>query len=144
VQASALTLDLNGPRSISNAIAYSLPTQTLNTAQLTLASFSDTKPLVVPSCQFANFQLFHIAPVESNGWAVLGELAKWTPVASARVKEVDASTSDLAVSVAGQNGETVELWFVNTSVSPLAATSMKCVIAESGRATFNMPAKTCS
>ncbi|KAJ1448676.1 hypothetical protein M885DRAFT_573945 [Pelagophyceae sp. CCMP2097] len=51
-------------------------------ANVTVADF--TSSFVLPACGMADFRLCHTAPVMPNGWAYLGEPAKWVPVSTAR------------------------------------------------------------
>mmetsp|Transcript_70119 Transcript_70119/g.164983 ORF Transcript_70119/g.164983 Transcript_70119/m.164983 type:complete len:108 (+) Transcript_70119:830-1153(+) len=67
---------------------------------------------LIPASQFpSTFELWHITPTLPNGWAILGELDKWVPLASARVQEVIVSSSQVSLVLSGAPNETVTLTF---------------------------------
>jgi hypothetical protein len=88
-------------------IAWSGYKQSINlggASNVTLAKapFSATAPINVASCQYADFGLYHIAPVHPLSQAsFLGELGKWVPVSEGRVKSVEDSASGITVSLVG-------------------------------------------
>jgi len=64
-----------------------------------------------------DFTYFVVAPVLSNGWVLLGELAKYVPMSKQRFVEIDTGSRNgetwLEVTIAGQAKENVELYFMN-------------------------------
>ena len=48
-----------------------------------LGEFSERSPLHLPACGYADFGLYHAAPVAAGGVALLGEPAKLVPIAVA-------------------------------------------------------------
>eukprot|EP01064_Diplonema_japonicum_P033984 TRINITY_DN6871_c0_g1_i1.p1 TRINITY_DN6871_c0_g1~~TRINITY_DN6871_c0_g1_i1.p1 ORF type:complete len:747 (+),score=140.47 TRINITY_DN6871_c0_g1_i1:43-2283(+) len=61
-----------------------------------------------------DFDLVYIAPVKGNGWALLGELAKWVPVSAQRIASVAANGDSLSATVKGAPREEVVLTFYKT------------------------------
>jgi len=95
-----------------------------------------------------DFRLWNLAPVERNGWALLGEVAhKWVGVSPARVTAVDASSSGgMEVAVRGAAGERVTMSFAPPCAGPCAAggqpeatVSVACELPASGRALVRAP-----
>ena len=54
-------------------------------------------PLHAKRCGEIDFQLYTLAPVQWNGWALLGELNKWVSVSTARFSNLVADDSGLQV-----------------------------------------------
>lgn len=48
-----------------------------------------------------------VAPILTNGWAVLGETAKFVPIAKQRISKVDVALNSITVHISGQQGEVV-------------------------------------
>jgi hypothetical protein len=141
---SMLNLDCPGARSIPNALAYALPVN-LDTSNVTLLTFNDKTSIQIPACQYTNFQLFHVAPIEMNGWAILGELNKWVPVAAARLKSVTVQSNSVSVLLAGYPTESVTYSFVlSPTGAPAAIQEFTCKIPSSGEVTLTVPAGTCT
>ena len=76
-----------------------------------------------------------------NGWALLGDLRKWVPVAEARFSDIQADADALSVEVTGQAGEVVPVAFYDTAKG--ATVTVQCVLPESGTARAAVPAGTC-
>lgn len=57
---------------------HSVPTDTFDRKELVVAPFDATHPIVAKQCGVGDFQLFHTAPIFSSGWALVGELDKYT------------------------------------------------------------------
>ena len=68
-----------------------------------------------------------------NGWAYLGEVAKWVPVAAARTASVAFDDAGVSVVLAGAPGEALELAFYAPNKTVVSAA---CVLSESGAATL--------
>jgi len=86
--------------------------------------------LQLSACGKWDFQLWAIAPILGNGWALLGEPSKWVPVSAARFSALSYVTqgSDTSASVVatGQVGEQIDVaWLAPGSSEP---TVVKCTI----------------
>jgi len=68
--------------------------------------------VTIPACGAGDFRLYHVAPRLANGWAYLGELAKFVPVAEARTRSLRFDAAGVAVALAGAAGEVVDLTFL--------------------------------
>lgn len=103
--------------------------------------FGETSPISLPRCNASDFQLWHAAPVFSNGLAFLGEPAKWVPVATRRVLAVDAAgavggdaSATITVTLAGDPGELVTLAFAKAATAAKALTvhAVNCTLDGDG------------
>jgi hypothetical protein len=102
----------------------------------------------------ADFELLHASPVLPNGWALLGEAAKWVPVTSQRVASVTQAGATLEVVVRGTVGEAVSLSFAFSAHvaagqrleagTRLAAATATCTLPQSGKVRISMPSKACA
>jgi hypothetical protein len=90
-------------------------------------------PVTLKACNESDFSVHHVAPLFDNGWAYLGEVAKWVPVAAARTASVAFDDAGVSVVLAGAPGEAVELAFYAPNKTVVAA---KCVLTASGAATL--------
>ena len=84
------------------------------------------------ACGMADFGLVHAAPVFGNGWAYLGEPAKFVPVAEARTRSISEDAAGVSVELRGAAGEEVELAFYAPNGTVMA---VDCVLDEAGAAT---------
>jgi hypothetical protein len=101
--------------------------------------FSPSAPLRIPACGYADFGLYHIAPVfKKTGRAFLGEVGKWVPVSSARVTAVSDAAAAMTVEIVGEVAEQVELVFAQRGEGEASASagpvSVLCKIGASGEA----------
>jgi hypothetical protein len=80
-------------------IVYSLDADTLDISTLTIAAFSDAAPFSFSTCKLADFKLAHFSSTFANGYALLGDLTKWVPVAEARFSNIVVSGSSVSVLV---------------------------------------------
>ena len=125
------------------ALAYSLDASTLARGSLAVAPFDDAHPIALAPCGLADFQLVHTAPVwPQNGWALLGDLTKYVPVAEARFANVVADSNGVSVDVTGTPGEAVAVSFYNTADDSVH--TVACVLPDAGVATASVPAGTCA
>jgi hypothetical protein len=122
-------------------VAYSVNTTTMALSTLVVQPFNASSPINLPVNGETDFQLWHTAPVMSNGWAYLGELAKWVPVASARTKSIIVAGPDAAVQVDGQAGESVALSFYDSVMG--STTTLTCMLNAAGQATAVVPLGQC-
>eukprot|EP01064_Diplonema_japonicum_P022867 TRINITY_DN330_c17_g1_i1.p1 TRINITY_DN330_c17_g1~~TRINITY_DN330_c17_g1_i1.p1 ORF type:complete len:753 (+),score=190.36 TRINITY_DN330_c17_g1_i1:65-2323(+) len=83
-------------------------------------------PLTPPQSE-NDFHLTYVAPLQSNGWALLGELSKWVPVSSQRVTSVAVNGDNIEATVKGANHETVILTFYKTQ-----PVEVHCTLPSSG------------
>jgi hypothetical protein len=123
------------------ALAYSLDATSLAPATLAVAPFDAASPIRLRPCGLADFQLVHTAPVWPNGWALLGDLTKYVPVAEARFANAAAGDGGASVDVVGAPGEVVAVTFYDTSSN--APTTVTCTLPDAGVATAAVPAGTC-
>ena len=73
-------------------------------------------PLALPTCDRTDFKLFHTVPLLPNGWALIGETAKWIPISTARIRSVsytiasdseDSAAAPVTVQLSGVVNETI-------------------------------------
>ena len=109
--------------------------------------FDDSHPLAVPSCGRSDFGLFHIAPVFSNGWVLLGEMNKLVPVSEQRIRSVSETETSLSVSMKGVPGEEVIMQLWNPSESRLSPSGKvdkySCIFPSNGMLTLSVPDGNC-
>lgn len=64
-----------------------------------------------------DFAVWSLAPIERNGWSLLGELDKWVGASSARIVSVDAHEKGprggITVTMRGVEGETITVGFAD-------------------------------
>jgi hypothetical protein len=123
-------------------VAYSLNATSFDMASLVVQPFSTASPVALKTCQYADFQVWHTAPVFQNGWAYLGELTKWVPVADARTKSIDVFDTSVVVSIIGQAGEQVPLSFYDTAAGELS--TVVCTVGVDGSARAMVPGPYCA
>ena len=99
---------------------------------VTVAPFAT---LDVKACNESDFEVYHAAPVFGNGWAYLGEAAKWVPVAEARTRAVEFDDAGVTVALAGGPAELVELAFYAPNKTVVAA---NCTLSAAGTATLSV------
>jgi hypothetical protein len=63
-----------------------------------------------------------VAPVFGNGWAYLGEVAKFVTVSPQRTLEVDPTPDGILVKAAGVPGEVIDLVSLNPSLETVTRT----------------------
>ena len=120
---SVLTLD-GGRADVSTAklVAYSLNTSSLSLDSLQVQHFSETAPVtLVRDTSAVDFALWHVAPIDSSGWAFLGDLTKYVPTSSARLVSAESSATSSEVTIVGAVGESVTLTWANAAGSTEAA-----------------------
>jgi len=144
LSAGELTLDMAGARTISNSIAYSINTLSFDVSTLIMKPFDNSQALNVPACGYSDFQLWHVAPVFTSGYSLLGELSKWVPVSEGRIVEIQESESSLSVFAKGVWQEQVTLYFTQGNATNPLLIPMSCTVGSAGTVTFNVPAKTCT
>ena len=126
----------------TSAVAYAVNAATLDSASLVVQAFDDAHPIPLTRCGLADFQVWHTAPLFANGWALLGDLSKYVPVAEARFADIAADSAGVSVSVSGAAGERVPVAFYDAATG--VTTTVLCVLPASGSATAAVPAATCA
>ncbi|EDQ85462.1 uncharacterized protein MONBRDRAFT_34228 [Monosiga brevicollis MX1] len=107
-------------------VAYAMTNNyDLSGLQTLVLGADDTLPLR-KSTDDDDLELWHMAPVNSNGVAVLGDLTKWIPVAKARFPSI----TDSKITVAGGPNETVTVTLASVSGTSVS-TSAKTVTLDS-------------
>lgn len=102
----------------------------------TVSELSADKPLGIKKSDKYDFQLYTVAPVEANGWAVLGEPDKWVSISTARVVEINSDPTGTHVFIRGAYGEIVNFAFADPKGEVKV---LKCTIAETLRAHLIQP-----
>lgn len=105
----------------------------------------DAHPLRLPPATKEGFDVWSFAPVLSSGWALLGEQAKWVPVAPRRFNGISAQ-SGLTAMVHGPAGETVDVSLLPPSSPgmPPRPVSVRCVLPGGGIATLHAMPLSCA
>ena len=75
--------------------------------------FAKDAPVVLGGRALPDFQLYSLLPIESNGWALAGELNKWCGHAAARFLEVTTTPTGMLVEVVGSHNETITIGAVD-------------------------------
>ena len=104
-----LNLDTAAVNNTLPRVWYTQGTQ--RPSAVSVHAFSADAPMQLAATAENEFGLHYTAPVHANGWALLGELDKWVPVAGARFETVEAAGADLTAVVRGSDGEVVTVWF---------------------------------
>ena len=124
-------------------LAYSVNATSLDIATLAVAPFDAAHLIALKPCGLADFQLVHTAPVwPENGWALLGELTKYVPVAEARFANPTADSNGASVDITGAAGEAVAVTWYNTADA--STHTFSCALPAAGVATMSVPAGTCA
>ena len=102
----------------------------------------------------ADFELLHASPMLPNGWALVGETAKWVPVSANRVASVALAGDGLEVELRGAAGEQLALSFAHSvelaagraarEGEELPVVTVSCTFPQSGRLAVAVPAKSCA
>ena len=97
------------------------------------ALFGADQPLRIPSCDQGSFKLYHTVPMHANGWGYAGELDKWVPVSTARVRSI-ATRVAITARLSGTPGESTSVTFVNQQApkGPLALHTIQCTFGQTG------------
>merc|ERR1719181_2128671 len=85
--------------------------------------------VTIPACGAADFRLYHVAPRLANGWAYLGELSKFVPVAEARTRPLSFDVNSVSVSLSGAASEEVVVTFLAPNGTVVSA---ECVLSAAG------------
>eukprot|EP00755_Sulcionema_specki_P005652 Sspe_Gene.33353::Locus_16286_Transcript_1_1_Confidence_1.000_Length_2525::g.33353::m.33353 len=98
--------------------------------------FSASAPIKAKASSTPSFHVYYTTRTLTSGWALLGEVDKWVPVASARF----TSITDSAVGITGGEGEVVTVYF---SDSNKKVVKTLCTIPASKTATISLPTLKC-
>ena len=101
---------------------------------------SDTK-LNVAQCGKSDFQYWVIAPYFSNGYALLGELDKVTPVSEARFSGFVTSEDDVMMMISGVPTEQVSVTFYDMKNQKTVV--IACTISDFGTNQLSIADGTC-
>ncbi len=85
--------------------------------------------VTIPACGAGDFRLYHVAPRLANGWAYLGELSKFVPVAEARTRSLSFDVNSVSVSLSGAASEEVFVAFLAPNGTVVSA---ECVLSAAG------------
>ena len=101
-----------------------------------------TGTLDISECSATDFEYWSLAPIMSNGWALLGELTKVLPVSETRFVSLITEDGDIhVVYLTGEAGEIVPLTVYDTSSGATEVHS--CTIDSSGDSLFLFPHGPC-
>eukprot|EP00908_Phaeocystis_cordata_P008464 Transcript_19140.p3 GENE.Transcript_19140~~Transcript_19140.p3 ORF type:complete len:353 (-),score=104.70 Transcript_19140:44-1102(-) len=107
-------------------------------------------PPTLRRCGSADFQLWSLAPLEADGWSLLGEVNKWVGVSPARVRSIEvvrrhSGNASLVVAVRGAPGELVALAFAPPARTSgaWAAAVVECTVPSSGALVVAVPERSC-
>eukprot|EP01061_Rhynchopus_euleeides_P007092 TRINITY_DN1606_c0_g1_i4.p1 TRINITY_DN1606_c0_g1~~TRINITY_DN1606_c0_g1_i4.p1 ORF type:complete len:755 (+),score=302.52 TRINITY_DN1606_c0_g1_i4:45-2309(+) len=119
-----LNLELEAGHVRGETVAYTQ--DPVGETGLTVGAFSDAAPMGLKKSESdVAFWLHYTAPVQTNGWALLGEMSKWVPVSAKRFTAVSVSGSDLVATCAGSAGESITVSFAKDG----KATATTCTFA---------------
>ena len=115
-------VDLDASRDHVAYFGYGAPTN------VTVVHFD---ALTLKACNESDFQVHHVAPILDNGWAYLGEPAKWVPVAEKRTRALSWDDAGLRLELAGAPNEPITLAFYAPNKTLVA---VDCVLGAAGTA----------
>ncbi len=143
-------------------LVYSLPTATLDAGKIDLQILPNaSSQFSVPKTSLPEFELLHATPA-TGSVVLLGELAKWTPVSRNRIVSIDtqemgSAPSGLAVTVRGEPGESVTLYFASVEgvswesaldvgdvQGDVQVVPVKCKVGPNGTVSISAPNGSCS
>ena len=123
-------------------VVYSLNADTLDISTLSVAPFNSAQPIPFKPCGLSDFQVAHTAPLWANGWALLGDLTKWVPVAEARFSSIVVDAGGVQATLTLNEGETVEVYFYSNNGAKTVAVT--CKFSGSNAVTVRVPEGTCA
>ena len=101
--------------------------------------FGADMPIMIAKTSRADFALYHTTPLLGNGWGFVGEMDKFVPVSSARVKTISSTETSIKVLLSGAPKEEVTLTFVNGNAphvgdagGKIPLVTVKCTFGEAG------------
>jgi hypothetical protein len=119
-----------------------------NDGENTTTASTSGSGLEIPRCDRSDFKLYHVVPLLPNGWAVVGETAKWVPVSAARVRNVayshaatdgadysqtSSSSAPVTVQISGVAGENISFGFVDASSASASDLEIQYAHCQFGR-----------
>ena len=127
------------PAAASDLVPIAAGAQSVLTLRADAGEMCETRPSSNQTTRCYGFQLHAIAPVSSNGWALLGETGKFVPVSQQRIASVAVVASGgFDVAVKGKAGERVELGAVDVDVGGVAPVYVGAVIGAGGTAVIQL------
>jgi hypothetical protein len=112
-------------------------------APTNVSVFDSNNPLRLAPNGKADFKFYHIAPVFSNGWAVLGETDKFISVSHPRFNHVNVDSNGIYVDLRGVYNEKITIYFAQKSSSTYTVVSYGCVVPETGIVGIQVPGGKC-
>eukprot|EP01012_Entosiphon_sulcatum_P028632 TRINITY_DN3468_c0_g1_i1.p1 TRINITY_DN3468_c0_g1~~TRINITY_DN3468_c0_g1_i1.p1 ORF type:complete len:750 (+),score=126.46 TRINITY_DN3468_c0_g1_i1:23-2251(+) len=103
--------------------------------------FSAAEPIQAEACNPFGFQVYYLAPVLPNGWALHGETEKWVRVSPVRFVNFAATANGADARLVGVTGETVVVEFSSPAAEVVAVT---CRFSTAGIMTASVPQRTCA
>ena len=101
-----------------------------------------TGTLDISECSATDFEYWSLAPIMSNGWALLGELTKVLPVSETRYLSLISDDGGIhVVHLIGDPGEIVPMTVYDTRTG--ATETHSCTIDSSGDSVFLFPHGPC-
>jgi len=97
--------------------------------------------LTAKACGRYDFQLYSIAPVLPNGWALIGETAKWVPVNSVRFSDLSYDDDSVTVTLNGAVNEAIVVSFYNSKTASIQ--NVSCKFGEEGTLVATVPTGGC-
>jgi len=97
--------------------------------------------VTVKACDRYDFQLYSLAPVLPNGWALIGETAKWIPVNPVRFSDLSYDSTSVTVTLRGAVNEAIEVSFYNSQASSVVTVS--CTFGEEETLVMSVPSAKC-
>jgi len=133
---SLTTSKLVKPTTTTNLVyEYNTPT--------TISVFDSNNPLRLAANGKADFKFYHIAPVFVNGWAILGETAKFISVSHPRFNHVNVDSNGVYVDLRGVFNEKISLTFAQRNGTTYTVSSFGCIVPETGIVGLQVPGGKC-
>lgn len=107
-----------------------------------MSDFGSSTPLNIDQCGKSDFQYWVIAPYFPNGFALLGELNKITPVSAARFSDITVTDSDVTMKVNGVPKESVPVTLYD--MKNKKSMVVTCTIGDAGTNKFSLASGTCN
>lgn len=112
--------------------------------------FDQSHPIKLPKCNRADFGLWHVAPVFSNGWVLMGEMDKFVPISEQRIRSMSVDDTSVTIVLRGAAFEevTIAFWKPSSTATsdraPGEVVKYKCDLATMGVSTLTVPAGSCA
>ena len=107
---------------------------------LSARAFGD---LSFPALNKTSFQLWHLAPMLTSRYAVLGEFAKFMPISPSRFSSVNVRGEDIVLELKGGSGEVVTVAYYDKLESKTIV-APPCSLGLDGAGWLTLPGGTCA